>query len=424
MTDPKRETVDQFLLYLAKEKHASPHTVQAYRNDLLQFCEFLNQYEGQITPHFRQVDKTTARHFLNYLMENEFDLRPGKRGKLGKPTVVRKLAAVKSFFKYLVRAEELPADPISSLKGPKQSRKLPVFLEEGFMKKVVDLTLPDSWEVARDVAMLEFFYSTGIRLSELVGLALGDVDFKQNLVKVMGKGAKERIVPFGDTAKNAVLSYLEKRSSRFGRASSRDPLFVSRAGARISSRTVQYRLRRLFDQLSVRLAPVPESWKECRDRAIVELYYSTRARHKDLTGLNMGDLTFERSSVLIRFRGKHGKTVSLKGLPRDCLVTYLRKQRLEFGQENEAEPLFTSRHGNRIEGAAIRNVVNRYGKTGVEFSPHLLRHTFATHLLDRGMNIRAVKELLGHASLSSTQLYTHLKIEQMKKEFDRAHPHA
>ena len=170
----------------------------------------------------------------------------------------------------------------------------------------------DDWQLKRDKTILELLYSTGIRLSELVSIDVGDIQIDQKTVKVFGKGGKERIVPFGGKAAEALGFYLKERNIHVQKDLNDNPLFVSKQGLRISPRTVQSRLKKLFDSVAA----------------------------------------------------------------------------------------------------------------GSGFTPHLMRHTFATHLLDHGADIRAVKELLGHASLSSTQIYTHLETEKMKKIFEQAHPHA
>ncbi|MEE9166003.1 MAG: tyrosine-type recombinase/integrase [Candidatus Neomarinimicrobiota bacterium] len=326
MDEEKWEIVRQFLDYLEKERHYSPHTVKAYGNDLHRFVEFLE------VPDFSRVDRNVVTKFLSEeLIKKGYEKhsRDGKTIKKGydSRSIARKVATLKSFFKYLLRAEIIPVNPISSLRIPRTSKKLPDYLErkvvEELLKMPIDRPLKNrkSWEAERDKAILEIFYSTGMRLNELVTLSMDDMDMSGNLVKVTGKGGRERIIPFGDTAKKAVLAYLAKSgrsdTGRKGKVTSHgaspgDPLFISSSGKRISARTIDDRLRRYFRKLS--------------------------------------------------------------------------------------------------------------GSTG--FSPHRLRHTFATHLLDAGMDIRAVKELLGHASLSTTQGYTHLQVEQMKKVFDQAHPHA
>lgn len=231
---------------------------------------------------------------------------------LAAKTVTRKLAALKAFFKYLVQTEKLGTNPAASVRGPKSPQKLPTLLEKRIVEKLMDIPGSETWEELRDKAILELFYSTGIRLGELVGLRISDLDTRDNLVKVRGKGNKERLVPLGSSASDSIKTYLNERAATEGDYDANDPLFISNRLTAISPRTVQNRLKRWFDRIA----------------------------------------------------------------------------------------------------------------EGTKFTPHILRHTFATHLLDNGADIKSVKELLGHASLSSTQIYTHLEIEKMKRAFNQAHPHA
>lgn len=326
MHDRKWEAVVQFLEYLEKERHYSSHTLRAYRHDLRQFVDFLKVAD------FSSVDRDTVRKFLSEDLIGRGYQRLTKDGRIvnrryDSRSIARKVAALKSFFKYLLKAEIIPTNPILTINSPKTAKKLPDYLGKEVVEQLIEMPTQHPlrnrkpWEAERDKAILELFYSTGMRLSELIHLSVGDIDLSENFVKVMGKGGKERIIPFGDTAKEALVDYLTR----------------------------------------------------------------------------CGRLT------------KHKET------------------RIEFRESEPGDPLFISSNGRRISARTVDDRLRRYfkkmsGSTG--FSPHRLRHTFATHLLDAGMDIRAVKELLGHASLSTTQDYTHLQIEQMKEIFNQAHPHA
>ncbi len=310
MSDIKVSSVDAFLEYLEKERGYSHHSIRNYRTDLYSFCEYMEHNHSEMND-FRLVKKTLIRNYLGQLME---------QGLAGS-TVARHLASLKSFFKYLMRAEEISMNPAANIKSPKVKKRLPTFLEEAVVAKLLEM--PDkekSWLGRRDSAILELFYSTGIRISELVNLSIGDVDFDAMLIRVMGKRNKERIVPFGNRAHHALSKYIKERENRLGSLKKSDPMFISTQKKQIAARTV-----------------------------------------------------------------------------RDRLAFYLNKfERSEDGEKYR----------------------------GIKWSPHTLRHAFATHMLDRGADIRAIKELLGHASLSSTQVYTHLQVEQMKKVFVQSHPHA
>ena len=294
--------VNGFLEYLKKERSYSPHTIKAYETDLIQFSRFVKEYGGTGSFDVSSVDKKTVQHFVGSLTEK--GLSPKSTG--------RKLASIKSFFRYLLKYAHVESNPASAVKAPKQHATLPKFLQKEVLEQVLSHPDKDDWQLKRDKTILELLYSTGIRLSELVAIDLGDVLIDQKTVKVFGKGGKERIVPFGGKAAEALGFYLKERNMYVQKNLDDNPLFISKQGLRISPRTVQSRLKKLFDSVAA----------------------------------------------------------------------------------------------------------------GSGFTPHLMRHTFATHLLDRGADIRAVKELLGHASLSSTQIYTHLETEKMKKIFKQAHPHA
>ena len=294
--------VNGFLEYLEKERIYSRHTIKAYETDLIQFSRFVKEYDGTGSFDVLSVDKKTVQHFVGSLVEK--GLSPKSTG--------RKLASIKSFFRYLLKHAHVESNPASTVKAPKQHATLPKFLQKEVLEQILSHSDKDDWQLKRDKTILELLYSTGIRLSELVAIDMGDVQIDQKTVKVFGKGGKERIVPFGGKAAEALGYYLKERNIHLQKDLDNNPLFISKQGLRISPRTVQSRLKKLFDSVAA----------------------------------------------------------------------------------------------------------------GSGFTPHLMRHTFATHLLNHGADIRAVKELLGHASLSSTQIYTHLETEKMKKIFEQAHPHA
>jgi len=282
--------IEKFMRYLEIEKNYSAHTILNYKLDLGDFRKFLGETG------IEKVDYLTLRKYLAVLKEKNLTNR----------TVNRHLSSLRSFFKFLTREGLLKTNPILSLSSPKQEKHLPQFLTEDEVTKLIEAALPKDERGLRDRAILETFYSTGIRISELVGLNNEDVDFIGGIAKVMGKGKKERIVPIGERAIAAIRDYLGKRKKQ------QDALFLNKSGKRITTRGV---------------------------RNIVEKYI-------------------------------------------------------------------------RIAGI----------KQGV--SPHTLRHSFATHLLNRGADLRSVQELLGHANLSTTQIYTHLTTDRLKAVYDKAHPRA
>ncbi len=297
--------IRKYLTYLAKERQYSPHTVTAYQNDLRQFVEFLDLHFSGTQYALGSIDNVTVRLYLGELLD---------RG-LTKKSIVRKLAAVRSFFTYLVRQSIARYNPAATIGTPKLEKRLPLFLDEGSMEKILAAPDRSNRNGIRDAAVMELLYSTGIRLGELLRLSLEDVDFENRTIKVLGKGSKQRVVPFGKKATDALRTYLSKRQE-----------FVNR---------------------------------------------NTR-----------GD---------------------------DRLA------------------LFLSVGGKRIYAKAVYLIVKRYIGQVSEIekkSPHIIRHTFATHLLNRGADLRAVMELLGHESLSTTQLYTHVTVDRLKKTYRLAHPKA
>jgi len=291
-----------FLEYLEIEKDYSSHTIESYKNDLVAFVHF-SAKGGINLP--QKIDKNVLRSFLAHLFDEGF----------ARKSVARKTASLRSFFKFLKHKQVIESNPTLSLSTPKLEKRLPGFLDESAVMRL--LSLPDRSTVngLRDAAIMEVFYSTGIRLSELVNLNTADIDRQKGLIKVTGKGRKQRIIPIGEKAVQAVDAYLAGRDA---------------------------------------------------------------GRTRNATG-------------------------------------------------KEVEAVFLSASGNRIYPQIVGSIVKRYIAQVSELerkSPHVLRHTFATHLLNRGADLKAVKDLLGHESLSTTQLYTHVTTERLKKIYHQSHPKA
>lgn len=296
------EAVDTFLTYLRSERNYSPHTVASYADDLRSFAEFLGARAGVRSP--GAVRPAHLRDYLGTLLSEGYARR----------SVARKLACLRSFFRYLVRTGAVKANPTTVIAAPRLDRRLPVHLEEGEAGALMARPDRSTADGRRDAAMLEVLYGTGIRLSELLGLRHQDIDLRAATLRVTGKGKKTRVVPLGARAREALAAYLAVR-----------PEFASRAQGE----------------------PPP--------------------------------------AVFLTVRGK---AMSPKGV-------------------------------NRLVSRYITQVAEVQKK-----SPHVLRHTFATHLLNRGADLQAVRELLGHESLSTTQVYTHVSVERLKKIYAQAHPKA
>jgi integrase/recombinase XerC len=302
---PMVASVRQYLTYLEKQRNYSAHTITAYADDLRQFTSFLMRHFEAKEIDAGRIDQLTIRLFLGDLVDQGLEKR----------SVARKLAAVRSFCKYLVREGEIVKNPTLNVATPRLPRRLPAILDERSVEKMIGLPDTASFGGARDRAILELLYGTGMRLSELLHLRIRDLDMAEGTVKVTGKGSKERILPFGSKAKESLRRYLAARE---------------------------------------------------------------RLLANDATAVS----------------------------PQELLLS---------GRSRPLDP------------KAVYRIVRKYMDAVTEIgkkSPHVLRHTFATHLLDRGADLRAVKELLGHESLTTTQLYTHVTVERLKRIYQQAHPRA
>ena len=301
----------EFLSYLKSERGFSAHTLESYSNDIGVFIDYCSTIFSGYTIDLDLIDTNTIRRFIGNEMEKVYITKKEKRSYHSK-TIARRLAVIKSLFQYLYNFEKIKDNPAMHLRTPKIDKNLPVIVREddiiSLMEEPIKNPITNEIEGERDHAILEMLYATGIRLSELLSINICDIDRKSELVKVMGKGGKERIVPIGKVALNSIESYLKKLGKSI-RSSYEDPLFVNKKGKRLPKRTLQRRIKKYLE-------------------------------------VTMG-----------------GGTV------------------------------------------------------------HTLRHTFATHLVNSGADILTVKELLGHSSLSSTQHYTRLNLEKIKKVYQEKHPH-
>jgi len=301
----------EFLSYIKSERGFSGHTLESYKNDIGVFIDYCSTIFSGYTIDLDLIDTNTIRRFIGNEMEKVYITKKEKRSYHSK-TIARRLAAIKSLFNYLYNFEKIKDNPAMHLRTPKTDKNLPVIVRENdivsLMEEPIKNPITNEIEGERDHAILEMLYATGLRLSELLSINICDIDRKNESVKVMGKGGKERIVPIGKVALNSIENYLKKLGKSI-RSNYEDPLFVNKKGKRLPKRTLQRRIKKYLE-------------------------------------VTMG-----------------GGTV------------------------------------------------------------HTLRHTFATHLVNSGADILTVKELLGHSSLSSTQHYTRLNLEKIKKVYQDKHPH-
>ena len=293
------EGVEQFLVYLEIEKQFSPYTKRSYKNDLLQFCDYLKS-EFKVF----DVERVSFKHIRNFVGSLI-------RGGFKNSSAERKLAAIKSFFSFLTKKGYIKSNPARLVKSPKKEIRVPSFLTQEDAKRLMNLNYGKKLTDVRNRTILELLYGTGMRAQELCQLDIDSINISRATVKVKGKGGKERILPLGEV----VFS-------------------------------------------------------------VIQNYFNVRER-------------------------------------------LLKKK--------EEKALFLNKFGSRLSTRSLQRIVNKYIKKVAmlsKASPHTLRHTFATHLLERGADIRSVQELLGHSSLSTTQVYTHITVGRLKKVYMKAHPRA
>ena len=297
--------ITEFLSHLGLRGDLSKNSISAYKNDLTQFHNYLVSIFEESNYNIAEVDKKIIRDYIKNLSLNN----------IKKTSIGRKMATIRTYFKFLLKRKYIDKNPAVNMVTPKTEKRLPEFIDEKSIHNIMEL--PDTGQPngLRDLAILELFYSTGIRESELLELKLFDLCLSENTIKVFGKGGKERIIPVGQKAIEALNNYIEKRGELFSN--------------------------------------------------------NTSTEDKEIVFLTNNGKKFYRTGIY------------------NIVKSYLTKV---------------------------------YG--GKKCSPHVLRHTFATHLLDRGADIESVKQMLGHSSLSTTQIYTHVSIDHLKKIYNKAHPKA
>jgi len=296
------QALAEFLRHLAHEKNSSAHTVKAYREDLTQALDFFRGKFGGKSPEPAQLNSRVLRAYMAWLHEQGY----------AKTTVARRVAALRSWCRFLCRQGTLRSNPADGLRGPRQDKKLPHFLSVEDMKRLLETPPADDPFGLRDRAILETLYSAGVRVSELTGLSLDDIDFDDKMLTIRGKGKRERLAILGDAAVEALQRWLDVRAGVITRGRAQPAVFLNQRGGRLTSRSV----------------------------------------------------------------------------------------------------------GRLLEGHLARAGLDP------RTSPHTLRHSFATHLLDKGADIRGVQELLGHRSLTTTQIYTHVTTTKLRDSYHKAHPRA
>jgi len=289
-----KQFLKKFLDYLSLQKNCSSNTVRGYRRDILQFINFLKKKKINS---FKSISYKDLLSYLGYLRNYGYS----------ETTIGRKVASLKSFFKFLSARKIIKSNPVALLSSPKKPDRLPNFLTVEEVEKILNIPSEKNWQSLRDKAILELLYSTGIRVGELTSLKIGDVDFFQELIKVTGKGKKERIVPIGSYALKALIEYIERKPNK------------------------------------------------------------------------------------------------------------------------KEKNVFLNKYGKPLTERSVERIIDKYSKKagiGKKITPHTFRHTFATHMLDRGADLRTVQELLGHERITTTQIYTHLTVEKLKEFYNKAHPRA
>jgi integrase/recombinase XerC len=325
-----RDHLKAFLLFLKLNRHVSPHTVRAYDSDITQYLAWVagdkQRKMSELTPD--DLDLASVRTHLGEL---------NKAGK-ARTSVARKLSALRTFIKYLRREELIEHDPTAMAVAPRRDQTIPTHLSEPEIARLIESPSTADPLGRRDRAILELFYASGLRLSELVGIDLEDLNLSGRMVRVMGKGGKERLLPFNQSALTALRAWMADRS-----------VILEARRTRVARRNAR----------STRPKPV----RAARTRAAV----------------------------------------------------------------TAGDPLFLNAHGTRLTGRSVDRMLRRYVaqcSTRLGISPHALRHSFATHLLQRGADLRAIQELLGHSRLSTTQRYTHVNAAQLIDVYRKSHPRA
>jgi len=406
-----REYIDKFVVHLEIEKNLSVRTIEEYAKDLKDFNGFLKGVgEGDL----KSIDHLSIRRYLAHLRE---------RG-VRKVTLARRLSTLRVFFGYLKREGIVPSNPVQLILTPKLDARLPKFLTYDDVSSLIgSLTGKGDYQKVRDEAILRL-RRAGLKVSQLAKLRVGDVRLEGKSAIVELRRRKVR-VPLKDGLGDLLTLYLDRRSRLSPETSDTDYLFLSKSGSkRLSPTGIRTLIRKCQDKKE-EAKPKGASLIGLRNLAIVETLYGTGMRLSELVGLDIGDLDFNSRTVKVHGKGGKERIIPINNSALEAIEGYLyERARVGYGEE---DALFLNRFGKRIAKNSIgRNVLKGHlGKSGTDrVTPHVLRHTFATHLLESGADLRVLQELLGHASLSTTQIYTHVTAERLKTVYDKAHPRA
>lgn len=366
------EHLNKFITYLIAEKNASPYTIKNYRHEIGEFLGFLKE---QRIGSWDGVDRYVLRRYLAWLQAQGYV----------KASITRRISELRSFCRYLVREGILDRNPIRTISSPKVPKRLPDYLDLHEVEAL--LAAPDTAEPQgqRDLAILEVLYASGLRVSELVSLNLRNVDLQHSELRVWGKGAKERVALLGGPACRTLTRYIDDGRLRL----IRENRYLFSVGldfvSELDKREVSARLREQFQGYGKALTP----------QALVEVEQAG----SNWTIVDANKKYFIQSE----------------------------NQTLNVYENRATNALFLNRLGGRLSTRSVNNILDKYAKlAGLErrVTPHVMRHTFATHLLDGGADLRTVQELLGHADLSTTQIYTHVSQARAKEVYQKAHPRA
>ena len=400
--------IDKFIVYLEIERNLSERTIEEYVNDLGDFNRFLVG-EGI---RFKNLDHLSVRRYLAQLRQRE----------VKKITAARRLSTLRTFFEYLKREEVVASNPVQSISTPKLDGRLPKFLTYDEVSDLIGgVGGKGEYGKARDAAIVRL-RRDGLKVSQLAKLKIGDLKLGKRAATIQLRRVKIK-VSLKDGLGDILTIFLDRRSRLNPPPPDDDYLFLTKsASKKLSPAGIRTLVRNYEEEKEVLKS---SDLIGLRNLAIVETLYGTGIRVSELVGLDLGDLNFSSRTIKVFGKGGKERIIPINDSALTAIENYLFQRALVgYGEE---DALFLNRFGKRITKNSIgRNVLKGYlGKPGADkVTPHVLRHTFATHLLESGADLRVLQELLGHSSLSTTQIYTHVTPERLKSVYDKSHPRA